>query len=245
MKLGLQGTSIFVASGDTGVGGIPGDGSANGCLGVNHTVFSPTQPNSCPYVTNVGATKVYPGHTVFEPESAADDPAGDPYRSAYSSSGGFSNIFPIPEYQAAAVATYFADHNPPYPYYFNGDYNSSGGGLYNRNGRGIPDVAANGDNIAVYVDGNATLEGGTSAASPIFASIVNRIVEERIRAGKGPVGFINPVLYNNPYILNDITNGSNPGCGSAGFSAVKGWDPVTGLGTPNYPKMLDLWLSLP
>lgn len=23
------------------------------------------------------------------------------------------------------------------------------------------------------------------------------------------------------------------------------WDPVTGLGTPNYPKMKDLWLSLP
>lgn len=136
MKLGLQGTSIFVASGDTGVGGIPGDGAANGCLR-NGTVFSPTQPNSCPYVTNVGATKVYPGHTVFEPESAANDLAGAPYRSAYSSSGGFSNIFDIPTYQKSAISTYFADHNPPYPYYENGQYNNSNG-LYNRNGRGIP-----------------------------------------------------------------------------------------------------------
>lgn len=57
------------------------------------------------------------------------------------------------------------------------------------------DVAANGDNIAVYVEGEFTLEGGTSAASPIFAAIVNRIVEERIKHGKGPVGFINPGEY--------------------------------------------------
>lgn len=226
MKLGLQGVSIFVASGDTGVGGIPGDGTPNGCLR-NGTVFSPTQPNSCPYLTNVGATKVYPGHTVFEPESAVNDPAGFPYRSAFSSGGGFSNIFPIPEYQASAIATYFADYNPPYPYYYNGQYNGTDG-LYNRNGRGIPDVAAVGDNIATYVEGNFTHEGGTSASSPIFGSLVNRIVEERIRVGKGPVGFINPVLYQHPYVLNDITNGSNPGCGTNGFSAVKGWDPVTG-----------------
>lgn len=140
LKLGLQGTSIFVASGDTGVGGYAGDGSYNGCLR-NGTVFSPTQPNSCPWLTNVGATKVYPGRTVFEPESAVVDPAGHPYRSAFSSGGGFSNIFPIPSYQADAISTYFADYNPPYPYYYNGQYNGTDG-LYNRNGRGIPDVRA-------------------------------------------------------------------------------------------------------
>lgn len=222
LKLGLQGVSIFVASGDTGVGGIPGDGAANGCLGPNATIFSPTQPNSCPWLTNVGATKVYPGRTVFEPESAANDPPHNPYRNAYSSGGGFSNIFTVPDYQAQAVADYFENHNPPYPYYYDGQYNSTGGGLYNRNGRGIPDVAANGDNIAVYVKGRAVTEGGTSASAPIFGAIVNRIVEARLAAGKGPVGFINPVLYQNPQVLNDITNGTNPGCGTEGFSAVKG-----------------------
>ncbi|KAK5685829.1 hypothetical protein LTS10_001942 [Elasticomyces elasticus] len=243
LKLGLQGVSIFVASGDTGVGGIPGDGASNGCL-KNGTVFSPTQPNSCPWLTNVGATKVYPGRTVYEPESAVVDPAGHPYRGAYSSGGGFSNIFPIPSYQSSAVATYFADHNPPYPYYFDGQYNSSDG-LYNRNGRGIPDVAANGDNIAVYLAGKFKTEGGTSASSPIFAALVVRINEERIKAGKGPVGFINPTLYSHPYVLNDIVNGTNPGCGTDGFSCAPGWDPVTGLGTPSYPKMLELFMGLP
>lgn len=33
--------------------------------------------------------------------------------------------------------------------------------------------------------------------------------------------------------------------GTLGFEAVKGWDPVTGLGTPNYPKMLELFMGLP
>ena len=110
----------------------------------------------------------------------------------------FAPVFPIPDYQSGAVATYFADHSPPYPYYYDGQYN--GTGLYNRNGRGIPDVAANGDNIAVYLRGNFTLEGGTSASAPIFAALVTRINEERIKAGKGPVGFINPTLYEHPEV---------------------------------------------
>lgn len=54
---------------------------------------------------------------------------------------GFSNIFPIPSYQASAVANYFAEHNPPYPYYSTVNNISIGanGGIYNRNGRGYPD----------------------------------------------------------------------------------------------------------
>lgn len=39
--------------------------------------------------------------------------------------------------------------------------------------------------------------------------------------------------------------GNNPGSGTQGFSAVKGWDPVTGLGTPNYLKLLDVVMALP
>ncbi|KAE8375728.1 Aorsin [Aspergillus bertholletiae] len=241
LKLGLQGVSVLFASGDDGVAGPAGDGGFNGCL-KNGTVFSPAFPNSCPYITNVGATKVYPGHTVYEPESAVYDPAG---LNSYASGGGFSNIYPIPDYQADAVATYFKDHNPPYPYYEGGKNLGKNGGVYNRLGRGYPDVAANGDNIAVFNGGQFGSSGGTSASTPIFASIINRIIDERLAVGKGPVGFINPVLYKNPSVLNDITNGSNPGCGTDGFSTAPGWDPATGLGTPNYPKMLKLWLDLP
>jgi tripeptidyl-peptidase-1 len=141
---------------------------------------------------------------------------------------------------------YFAEHNPPYPYYEGNASFGANGGVYNRIGRGIPDVSANGDNIAVFMNGNFTFSGGTSAATPIFASVINlvrpsplpiltseplgygcadtgQINEERLAIGKSPVGFINPVLYANPSVLNDITNGSNPNCGTAGFNAVPGW----------------------
>lgn len=59
--------------------------------------------------------------------------------------------------------------------------------------------------------------------------MITLINEERTAAGKGSVGFINPTLYENEWIFNDIVNGSNPNCGSAGFHAVPGWDPVTGM----------------
>ena len=119
------------------------------------------------------------------------------------------------------------------------------GGLYNRNGRGYPDVSAIGDNVLIFNNGAPTLIGGTSAAAPVFAAILNRINEERLAAGKTPVGFVNPTLYAHPEILHDITVGNNSGCGTAGFYASKGWDPVTGLGTPNYPAMLKQFMSQP
>ncbi|MCJ1311870.1 hypothetical protein MMC25_005543 [Agyrium rufum] len=245
LKLGLQGSSIFFSSGDNGVGQRPFNDN-NGCLG-NGSIFDPQWPVSCPYVTAVGATKVYPGHTVFEPESVANDLPGAPYSTAYSSGGGFSNIFGQPDYQLTAVNTYFAEHDPGYAYY-SGFGNTSigvGGGRYNRIGRAYPDVSANGDNIALFVNGNFTFEGGTSASSPIFASVVTRLNAERLLANKTTIGFINPALYANPTVLNDITNGTNPNCDSNGFPAVTGWDPSSGLGTPNYPKMLAYFLSLP
>lgn len=286
LKLGLQGISFFFASGDSGIGNYPialgGDNGPSGCLGPNDDIFNPTWPNTCPYITNVGATKVYPGHSVHDPvpESAVYDPAGYPYSVNYSSGGGFSNVYPIPSYQKSAIATYFAEHDPGLPYYSGivSDNSSNvyalpdvaalagnSGGIYNRIGRGVPDVAANGDNIATYTGGEFSLSGGTSASTPIFAAVINRINEERLKRGKKTVGFLNPVLYEHPEVLNDIVNGTNKACQGEGFNAVKGWDPVslfmiregvdvmvtndaeqvTGLGTPNYPKMLELFLSLP
>jgi kumamolisin len=42
-----------------------------------------------------------------------------------------------------------------------------------------------------------------------------------------PVGFINPLLYENPQDSRDIVSGNNNG-----FSAATGWDPCTGMGAP-------------
>ncbi|KAK4550782.1 Tripeptidyl-peptidase sed1 [Oleoguttula mirabilis] len=220
MKLGMQGISICVSSGDSGVAGPAGDDNADGCLGPDGTIFSPQFPATCPYLTTLGATLLPPGGDVTKDQEVAV--------TRFPSGGGFSNIYPIPSYQASAVAGYFANHNPSYPYY-SCTYNSSScytdGGIYNRDGRGYPDFSAVGDNVVIFNAGAPTLIGGTSASSPVFASILTRINEERIAAGKSTVGFVNPTLYANPGVLHDITVGNNSGCGTPGFYAATGWDP--------------------
>jgi tripeptidyl-peptidase I len=77
-----------------------------------------------------------------------------------------------------------------------------------------------------------------------FASVVTLLNDARIAAGLSPLGFLNPWLYSEGFKgLNDIVGGSNPGCGTPGFQAIKGWDPVTGLGTPNFGLLKDLTLN--
>ena len=189
-------------------------------------------------MTALGATQIEPGAPVTAQEVAvngSNNPYGSYANPAFTSGGGFSNVFDRPSYQDAAVSNFLANRTglPP-------------NGTYNALGRAFPDVSANGWNIATFTNGYLYLESGTSAAAPIFASIITRLNEERILAGKGPVGFLNNILYQHPGMFNDITDGSNYGCnGSTAFYASPGWDPVTGLGTPNYPKMRDVFLSLP
>jgi tripeptidyl-peptidase-1 len=89
-------------------------------------------------------------------------------------------------------------------------------------------VSALGLNLATVYLNKTRGVGGTSASAPIFASIVNLLNEERMAAGKGPIGFLNPTIYKNPGMFNDITVGANPGCGTQGFPASPEWDPVTG-----------------
>lgn len=225
-KLGMMGTSVFYSSGDYGVAGNDGN-----CLfthypsdsGPTGKVFNPSFPSGCPYVTSVGATQINNGSTVHDPESACQ-------RIIYSG-GGFSNIFSVPKYQSAAVHTFMTNHTPP--------YSSS---LYNNDGksRGFPDVSANGANYVIAIGGKFATVYGTSASSPVFASMISLINDARLAQGKNSVGFINPTLYSDKFTsaFNDITTGGNPGCGTKGFNATIGWDPVTGLGTPKFQELL-------
>jgi tripeptidyl-peptidase-1 len=89
----------------------------------------------------------------------------------------------------------------------------------------------------------------------------DRINDERLLAGKKPIGFLNQILintqkYSQMYFLlvttarklptqKQITDGSNPGCGTPGFKAAKGWDTVSGMGSPQFPKLRDLLVGLP
>lgn len=154
--------------------------------------------------------------------------------SSWATSGGFSWYFAAPDYQASALATYFADHDPTHV-----------AGYFNRSGRGFPDLAAIGESVAVAVAGQLDDGAGTSAATPLVGALFNRINEERLAAGLSTVGFVNPVLYAHPEIFNDIVAGNNSMCGLDGFSAVEGWDPTTGLGTPDYAKLLEVFMALP
>ena len=137
-----------------------------------------------------------------------------------SSGGGFSTVYPRPAFQL---------------------------GLHTPNARGVPDVAYNGDvNGGVLVVWSESgqganlvfLFGGTSAGSPQWAGIA-ALTDQ---AAHLRVGDINPALYIISHTLlykavfHDVTVGTNiwaPSGVTAGFSAGKGWDPVTGLGTPN------------
>jgi tripeptidyl-peptidase-1 len=246
LKLGLQGHTFVWASGDYGVASFPGDDSANGCLGNASQVYNPSFP-TCPWVLNVGATRLYDYQTVNDPESAMQANLGVGFE-LFASAGGFANYFPVPDYQKSAISNYFSSHEPGLPYYDANDQATNigaNGGFYNRAGRGFPDVSANGAELLAFVGGSLGHWFGTSLSAPIWGSVITLINEERTVRGKGPVGFVNPVLYANSWALNDIKNGSNPGCGSKGFAAVSGWDPVTGLGTPSFPRLLELFLGLP
>ncbi|KAK5991871.1 Aorsin [Cladobotryum mycophilum] len=250
MKLGLQGTTVLVSSGDYGAGMNPGEDSPSGCLsgsGQNQTIYNPGNPVSCPYLTAVGATQLEPGTTIQDPEGAMQTSLG-PGAELFASGGGFSNYFPTPDYQKTAVNNYFSKHDPGHPYYItnsNATNIGENGGIYNRAGRGIPDISANGANFRAFVNGSEGHWFGTSLAAPLWASVITLINQERAKVYKSSVGFINPVLYANTGALTDIKQGSNPNCGSSGFTAVEGWDPITGLGTPKYPDLLKVWLKLP
>jgi len=106
----------------------------------------------------------------------------------------------------------------------------------------------------VVVDGSVMGVGGTSASTPTFASLVARLNDARIvRNGKAPLGFLNPFLYNlaatTPSAFYDVTEGTNGidrgGNQIPGFPAEQGWDPATGLGTPNFRVILAAVNALP
>ena len=83
---------------------------------------------------------------------------------------------------------------------------------------------------------------GSDISASIFSSVIALLNDGLISQGKPVMGFLNPFLYSvasEVPILNDITSGNNAACGLNGFDAMSGWDPVTGLGTPNFPSLKD------
>jgi len=212
MKAGSMGISVLFASGDQGVWGREGYGKE----------FHPDFPAGSPYVTAVGGTDFVEKSTFGEEKAWA------------SGGGGFSDTFATPSWQAEAVKAYLSSgvELPDSSY-------------YNAEGRGYPDLSAlAGTQNPYYVTygggRSAGGVGGTSAACPVVAAVFAQLNNLRIQAGKPPLGFLNPFIYENADAFFDVTKGENNNNVGTGFKASNGWDPATGFGTPNYDKLAAL-----
>lgn len=221
--VGARGTTLFFSSGDRGLGG------TNTCYtndGTNTYKFIPDFPASCPYVTTVGATMN------FQPEESAYRPSRNVsgvFRDLYASGSGFSDYFDRPAWQDNVVSEYVDNLGDLYD------------GLYNKDGRAYPDLAAQGLYFAYFWNGTEGTISGTSASTPLTAGIFALVNDALLASGKKQLGFLNPWLYKKGYKgLTDITKGYSHGCNVEGFPVTEGWDPITGFGTPDFPKLVKL-----
>jgi len=177
------------------------------------TKLQPNFPASSPFVTAVGGTEL---------NSAQTTEVGVTF-----SSGGFSNYFVQPSYQSTAVKQYLSSVSTLPP---SSSFNSSG--------RGFPDISAFSTSFDIVIDGINTLVDGTSCASPTAAGIFSLLNDLRLQNNLPSLGFLNPLIYSlassTPGAFNDITQGNNDNNCCTGFNAAPGWDPITGVGSPNY-----------
>ena len=177
------------------------------CDGKGNMIAAST-PASDPLVTSVGGTQLFANPTTgaYQRETVWNEQKT--YGFGSSGGGGFSNTYPVPYWQAKV------------------------GSLPSR---GVPDVsydAAIDGGVIVVFQGLFYISGGTSSGSPQWAGITADIAE----LNKGPLGLINPTLYQvartTPTAFHDITQGQNGDFGLGGFTAGTGWDATSGLGSP-------------
>lgn len=83
---------------------------------------------------------------------------------------------------------------------------------------------------SIYYNGVLSPSGGTSAASPVVASIIALLNDARLRAGRPTLGFLNPLIYAYAYQgFTDITAGQSDGCNG---NDTQTGAPVPGVSTP-------------
>jgi tripeptidyl-peptidase-1 len=101
----------------------------------------------------------------------------------------------------------------------------------------------NGVNCTIVTEGHTIAVAGTSAEPPIIGAIITLVNDARLAAGKLPVAKV--AIYSDGFrgAFRDIVSGSNAGCRTDGFESVERWN-FSGLGTPNFEKLPDLWMSL-
>lgn len=169
-------------------------------------------PASSPHALACGGTNLQATPpTTITSETVWNNPSGG------ATGGGISDAFPVPAFQTSAGAPARV-----------------GGGT----GRGVPDVAGNADPATGYqilVDGQSAVVGGTSAVAPLWAALLCRLAQS---VGHG-LGLVHTQLYQGVQPgrpqpgFRDITSGNN-----GSYRAGAGWDPCTGLGSPDGTALL-------
>ena len=207
-----QGMTFFAGSGDNGATDYI-DPNATQLSAVATTSF----PTSDPWVTSVGGTTIQQNGSQLSEVGWSG------------SGGGFSRFYPEPTFQQGLPASDQQQLN---------------------HRRGVPDVSSTADpgiGLGCFFGGilqQKFVGNGTSAGSPLWAgltAIANQMAGHSL-------GYLNPAFYkvasgaNYARDFHDITVGNNStndlGVNVTGYDAVPGWDPMTGLGTPNAQYLL-------
>jgi kumamolisin len=164
-------------------------------------------PASSPHVLACGGTALKLSNGVRSTETVWNDQP----QGGGATGGGVSSYFALPAWQSGAKV--------PAPANGNG-------------GRGVPDVAgdaAPATGYQILVDGQSAVVGGTSAVAPLWAALVALVNQQTGRNA----GFLNPTFYSGGEAnFFDITSGTN-----GSYKAAAGWDPCTGLGSPDGQKI--------
>jgi len=222
-KVGLFGVTALASSGDNGA-----SGDGNECT----DEYYPSFPASSPYVVAIGGTT---GGTI---QSDVAESTGE---TAWTSSGGgFSWFFERQSWQDEAVNQYFSTVS-----------RLPAETRYNSLGRGYPDLSAQSVSYLICVSNEFVSVSGTSCSCPSVAGMIALINDVRLQKGKSTLGWMLPALYkamtNSDYYVNDVTIGYNMGCSTddyVGFLATDFWDPLTGFGTPKFPRLYDVLVNL-
>ena len=235
--------TVFASSGDSGTANTLKTPVGNPVQNTNpspQTIPFPTViwPASDPLVTAVGGTYLCTNPNTGVGADSTDPPVNcantggsrpTQEKGWIAAGGGFSHLFGVPDFQKTLPTSSTAITS----------------------GRGVPDVgyqASSRTGVLIYdtdlaVGGGWLIIGGTSSGAPQWSALI--AIANQLNGG--PLGYINPVLYKigaNASLYKkdffDVTTGNNgvDAPDVPGYPATQGWDPVTGLGTPNAANLL-------
>ncbi len=263
LEMGIQGQSVYVASGDSGsydtVRSCPNSGTPSVKKPVCNAPYSVDMPANDPAVTAAGGTTTPVSETlraggvisvkqeqawswnwIYTQAAELGHPIALSRLFAEGGGGGVSAYFKKPYYQVgvAGMTRTKADQ------YLTQDVGNGPVELLtlpaNFAGRNMPDISANADPDSGYQyieEGNVlTYWGGTSFVAPLL----NGVTALAVQGTGGRVGLMNNIAYGlGSAATDDITGGDN-----WGYTGKTGYDNAAGLGVLNATKLANALLTL-